>query len=1073
MRTKLFFVSVILAMILVVSRSSATLSALGPMTDSGDNAFSATIKQANLGLEAAGSLQAPANSGLTADGGLQESLTPPGLETKPQIAAGAPTIEWITQFGTAYLDDASSIATGPQGDIFVTGMVERRPEGEFNGPKDALLTRFDSLGHQQCYSSVETSKDDVAGDIAVSSTNDVYVAEWMGGLDDGDAGLARYDVNCQIQWRRILDSGNFELATDVAIDAQGDIYFAGYTLGNLGGPHQGLYDPWLAKYNKNGNQQWIRQFGTSANESVKGMAVDSDNNVYLVGQIDQVNVWLARISPEGTLLWSRTIIEGATAEGMTIDSADNIYLTGRTTGSLWKPNAGKRDVWLAKYNRDGDQLWGEQFGSSESEAPIAIAVNPAGDVFLTGYTEGNLAGPLSSPHDIWVAGYDGSGSQQWLHQIDTPNYELVSSIAVDSLGPIYLAGDTSGDWGGPSAGSTDVFILKLIPPDIETKLELIGLEVTQVIQNWHNEVPLFTDKPTFVRAHVRSNKKQVKDIKAYLKGTRNGSPLPDSPLPLANKGGTINVITSPFSPDRDTLNDSFLFELPPAWRHGTIDLEVVADSVPINCKEHANTDDDCQARVTFVDPPTAEVSFVGLGWGFLAEGHMPTRAEVREMANFVEAGLPVAKLNWSHTHNLRPRYARAPTTVDRFLRYLNMLARQRILDGCISRWPFNCGRYYMGILVDQGEGAPPPGTLAGLAFSGPSDVAAGYNDGETILHELGHAAGRAHILCSGTEPNPDPTYPYPRGYISEAEAGDNAFYGFNSDTKETHSSIDGDIMSYCPYTWPSDWTYNKIREELENRFGSASANLAAMAGEPAFVIDGVLSPTLKTGEFSSILAIDVPAAVTAPDPGPYTIRFEDGAGQTLAAFPFEPNFSPNIDDENELGAFVLLLPRDPNAARIVLLHNGDVLAERTASANLPVVTINSPNGGESLSGSTTTINWSASDLDGDSLTFVIQYSPDADTTWQTLASELTSTSYELQLDYLAGSDQALLRVLVSDGFHTGQDVSDGIFSIAKHAPEAYIQTPENHSLYVFDQLIILEGQAYDNEDGLLDGNSSF
>jgi hypothetical protein len=127
----------------------------------------------------------------------------------------------------------------------------------------------------------------------------------------------------------------------------------------------------------------------------------------------------------------------------------------------------------------------------------------------------------------------------------------------------------------------------------------------------------------------------------------------------------------------------------------------------------------------------------------------------------------------------------------------------------------------------------------------------------------------------------------------------------------------------------------------------------------------------------------------------------------------------------------------------------------------------SPNGGESLSGSTATLSWSASDLDGDPLEYVIQYSTDAGTNWQILASGWLSTTYEVSLDAIAGTDQGLVRVLASDGFHTFQDQSDGTFTVAKHPPQASIRTPANNSLYVGGQTIILEGSAFDNEDGQL------
>ena len=183
----------------------------------------------------------------------------------------------------------------------------------------------------------------------------------------------------------------------------------------------------------------------------------------------------------------------------------------------------------------------------------------------------------------------------------------------------------------------------------------------------------------------------------------------------------------------------------------------------------------------------------------------------------------------------------------------------------------------------------------------------------------------------------------------------------------------------------------------------------------------------------------------------------------MASYGFEPDYpvasymSNASSGVGDVGIFSLLLPWNASTARIVLLHDAQQLDVRTASNNAPTVNVTYPNGGESLTGSSATLTWSASDLDGDPLEYVVQYSADAGTSWQTLAPAWLSTTFPLNLDMLAGTDRGLLRVLASDGFHTTQDQSDGTFSVAKHAPHASIQTPENDSLYVGGQLIILEG----------------
>ena len=88
------------------------------------------------------------------------------------------------------------------------------------------------------------------------------------------------------------------------------------------------------------------------------------------------------------------------------------------------------------------------------------------------------------------------------------------------------------------------------PPPPTPEIELIGLEVTQAIQDLKNSVVLIQDKPTFVRAHVRSTSgATVNGVKARLIGKRNNIPLPLSPIAQSeNPGGDIECKTDLRSP---------------------------------------------------------------------------------------------------------------------------------------------------------------------------------------------------------------------------------------------------------------------------------------------------------------------------------------------------------------------------------------------------------------------------------------------------------------------------------------------------------------------------------------------
>jgi hypothetical protein len=143
------------------------------------------------------------------------------------------------------------------------------------------------------------------------------------------------------------------------------------------------------------------------------------------------------------------------------------------------------------------------------------------------------------------------------------------------------------------------------------------------------------------------------------------------------------------------------------------------------------------------------------------------------------------------------------------------------------------------------------------------------------------------------------------------------------------------------------------------------------------------------------------------------------------------------------------------------------LADWAVSAHAPQVTLLSPDGGETFE-DTMTITWSGSDADGDDLFYSLQYSPDNGQTWQAVAVNLGETSLELDtLDDLPGNNEALMRVIATDGINTSTDESDAVFSVARHSPHAGILEPPSDRVYETGETVKLRGYGQDTEDGSL------
>ncbi|MEM7131733.1 MAG: Calx-beta domain-containing protein [Chloroflexota bacterium] len=594
-------------------------------------------------------------------------------------------------------------------------------------------------------------------------------------------------------------------------------------------------------------------------------------------------------------------------------------------------------------------------------------------------------------------------------------------------------------------------------------IELTGLEVTQGVQNLLNAMPVVENRATFVRAHVRSRTGDAfSGVTAKLSGTRGGATVGE--LTPANGGGTINVIASP---DRGQLNDSFLFELPPSWRTGDVVLTFSGVSHPIDCAESAGTPNDCQAAVTFEAVPDFPIHFIN-GSDTVSGYQFTTRAEDQlGTIKSIEAFLPVDVVNW----------AVSPTT----LHYSGIRNNSEVLNDVRAIWT-NDGSpqtHYYGLFAKySASGAPQVNSISGIASLGGFMGMGDYTTwGESLnVHELGHNLGIGHAPC-GTTSGLDPNFPYADARTSQVLTGDSAYYGFHIYNQTIYPPTTKDVMSYCSQKWIADWTYREALNVIKTKYvttEAASSDLLAQAGERVIIIQGMVDPDSPSGTIDSVIHTMAQSDIVQPDIGANTLRLEDSQGNLLAGYQLpsqeQLDHSFNTISDTEQG-YNLIVPYPEELSRLVLLHHGQVLDTREASANSPTIRLISPVDGSTLDGDTVVFEWQAEDTDGDELTYNVEYSNDNGQSWHELAMHWKENQLTVDTDSLPGGEQSMVRVVANDGVHGAFAQTQSSFSVPNHAPNALILAPATNRLYVGAQQIILEGTAHDQEDGRLTGEA--
>jgi hypothetical protein len=162
--------------------------------------------------------------------------------------------------------------------------------------------------------------------------------------------------------------------------------------------------------------------------------------------------------------------DGGVTRGIAVDDFDNAIVTGWSGSYDGNNPFGKGDVFVGKFDSNGQKLWSRQIGSAEHEEPTSVAVDPTGSIYVAGYTEGDIdGGAVALISDTFIAKYGPLGNLIWVKQYrdlvkDLPagsTYSFLFYLAFSDDGFLYAAGRTNGTVGGPNSGENDFLVAKL------------------------------------------------------------------------------------------------------------------------------------------------------------------------------------------------------------------------------------------------------------------------------------------------------------------------------------------------------------------------------------------------------------------------------------------------------------------------------------------------------------------------------------------------------------------------------------------------------------------------------------
>lgn len=407
------------------------------------------------------------------------------LLTCDGLGACMPPWVGIKQFGSAQWEEARAVAVDGDGNVFVAGFTGGTLDGNVSaGGDDAFLVKLSVSGVRLWARQIGTASKDAATGVAVDVSGNVYVGGYTSGHLAGrtnagaaDIFLLKYDTNGNLVWARLAGSSSSDSGGYVAVDAQGYVYVAGFTSGDLGGVVVGSNDVVLLKYAPDGTQLFVRKRGTTTADVARGVAVAGSSvflSGYTSGTLDgQANaglkdVFVMKFDLNGSHSWTRlfgTMLDDE-SYGITVDRFGSAYAVGSCVVEVDWEGQPWTDGLVVKYSTTGLLQWTRYMSTVADEMALAVAVGPDDGVTVTGRTDGALDGNTSSGGgDVFVTKYDEQGSRLWTAQVGSTSgspSDAGRAAAFDTAGNTVVAGETYGALDGSTTlGGSDIFVLKL------------------------------------------------------------------------------------------------------------------------------------------------------------------------------------------------------------------------------------------------------------------------------------------------------------------------------------------------------------------------------------------------------------------------------------------------------------------------------------------------------------------------------------------------------------------------------------------------------------------------------------
>ena len=376
----------------------------------------------------------------------------------PRLAHGQTAVEvWVQRYnGPTDSDDrATSAAVDPSGNVIVAGRSDAGIARD-----DWLIIKYSGAGvplWTNRYNGPANSVDS-ANAVAVDTDGNVIVTGFSiaseyfaSGLtySDFDYATIKYSGAGVPLWTNLYGLGSEDLASAVAVDASGNVFVTGSSLGDYA----------TIKYSGAGVALWTNRYNAPGNgdDSANALAVDGSGNVFVTGSscaqdgfnrvCDYATI---AYSGAGVPLWTNRYNGPGNgddiANAVAVDGSGDVFVTGYSLVSVYDDGYDyyyDYDYATIKYSGAGVALWTNRYNGPANGVDVAsaMAVDTSGNVFVTGYSDGGIG-----HYDYATIKYSGAGVPLWTNRYlgVAGAYDGAPTLAVDGSGNVFVTGHSSG-----------------------------------------------------------------------------------------------------------------------------------------------------------------------------------------------------------------------------------------------------------------------------------------------------------------------------------------------------------------------------------------------------------------------------------------------------------------------------------------------------------------------------------------------------------------------------------------------------------------------------------------------------